>query len=178
MLLTENNIKAELSYAYLHAVASRAGCEAVITGRLRDSAGVDAVISAKELYASDSIWTEFSIDVQLKATSGDPHPDEHDRFPFRLELDHYDKLRHTGRQTALLLVVLFLPPDKAQWLVHSADCLISRRCAYWVSLRGAPESINQTSQTVYLPLANLFSVEGLRAVMTQVSRGDLINHEL
>ena len=124
------------------------------------------------------IWTEFSIDVQLKATSGDPHPDEHDRFPFRLELDHYDKLRHTGRQTALLLVVLFLPPDKAQWLVHSADCLISRRCAYWVSLRVRTESINQTSQTVYLPLANLFSVEGLRAVMTRVSRGDLINHEL
>jgi hypothetical protein len=133
MLLTENNIKAELSYAYLHAVASRAGCEAVVSGRHRDSAGVDAVISAKERFAPDSIWTEFSIDVQLKATSGEHLPDERGRFPFRLELDHYNKLRYPGRQTALLLVVLFLPPDGTQWLVHSADCLISRRCAYWVS---------------------------------------------
>lgn len=72
MLLTENNIKAELSYAYLHAVASRAECEAVVSGRHRDSAGVDAVISAKERFAPDSIYTDFSIDVQLKATSDVP----------------------------------------------------------------------------------------------------------
>ena len=48
MLLTENNIKAELSYAYLHAVASRAGCEAVVSGRHRDSAGVDQAVAIIE----------------------------------------------------------------------------------------------------------------------------------
>ena len=80
MLLSENNIKAELSYAYVHAVASRSGCEAVVSGRHRDSAGVDAVISAKDRFTSDSVFTDFSIDVQLKATSGEPAIDHLGRF--------------------------------------------------------------------------------------------------
>src|SRR3954452_20351931 len=119
MMLTENNIKAELSYAYLHAVASRAGCEAVVSGRHRDSAGVDAVISARERFAPDSIYTDFSIDVQLKATSDEPFLDERGRYSYALRRDHYDKLRDVVRQSALILVVLFLPPDPVHWLVHS-----------------------------------------------------------
>ncbi len=178
MLLSENNIKAELSYAYMHAVASRSGCEAVVSGRHRDGAGVDAVISAKDRFASDSIFTDFSIDVQLKATSGEPAIDHRGRFSHSLRLDHYNKLRDTERQSALILVVLFLPPNPEHWLVHSADGLIARRCAYWAGLRGAPESVNQATQTVYLPSENLFSVDGLRSVMTRVSRGDLIAYEL
>ncbi len=97
MLLTENNIKAELSYAYLHAVASRAGCEAVVAGRHSDGAGVDATIRARERFAPDSIFTDFTIDVQLKATSEEPLQDELGRYPFSLRLDHYDKLRDPGR---------------------------------------------------------------------------------
>lgn len=177
MLLTENNIKAELSYAYLHAVASRAGCDASVSSRHRDNAGVDAVISAKERFAEDSIFTDFSLDVQLKATSDEVPLDERDRFPFPLRIDHYNKLRDTERQSALLLVVLFLPSDDRHWLVHSQDGLFARRCAYWVGLRGAPESPNRTSQTVYVPSWNLFSVEGLRAVLTRASRGELIDFE-
>src|SRR4051794_31613479 len=177
MLLTENNIKAELSYAYLHAVASRAGCEAVVSGRHRDGAGVDAVISARERFAPDSIYTDFSIDVQLKATSDEPVLDERGRYSFSLRLDHYNKLRDAERQSALVLVVLYLPSDPAHWLVQTADGLLARRCAYWVGLRGAPESPNRTSQTVYLPSGSLFSVEALRSVLTRASRGDLIDHE-
>ena len=177
MLLTENNIKAELSYAYLHAVASRAGCEAVVSGRHRDSAGVDAVISAKERFAPDSIYTDFSLDVQLKATSDEAVLDDRDRFSFSLRLDHYNKLRDAERQSALVLVVLFLPLDPEHWLVHSADGLFARRCAYWVGLRGAPESPNRASRTVYVPSGNQFSVEALRTVLTRASRGDLIDYE-
>jgi hypothetical protein len=177
MMLTENNIKAELSYAYLHAICSRAGCEAVVSGRHRDSAGVDAVVSAKERFAPDSFYTDFSIHVQLKATSAEAVLDERGRFSYSLRLDHYNKLRDSERHSALVLVVLFLPQDPDHWLVHTADGLLARRCAYWVGLRGAAESPNQTSQTVYVPSENPFSVEGLRTVLTRASRGDLIDYE-
>jgi hypothetical protein len=79
MLLTENDIKAELSYAYLHAVASRAGCAAVWT----DGTGVDAVVRVRQRFADDSQYTNFSIDVQLKATSDEPALDERRCSPFR-----------------------------------------------------------------------------------------------
>ena len=132
---------------------------------------------ARQRFTDDSIYTNFSIDVQLKATSDEPALDEQGRYPFPLRLDHYNKLRDPDRQSALILVVLYLPADPSLWLVHSPEGLIARRCAFWVGLRGAPESLNQTSQTVYAPSGNLFSVEGLRTILTRASRGDLIDHE-
>lgn len=178
MLLNENNIKAELSYAYLHAVAARAACSASEGDRHSDGAGVDAIIRAKERFAADSILTHFTIEVQLKATSEEPPIDDRGRYSFSLLLDHYNKLRDTETQAQLILVVLFLPPDPELWLNHADDCLISRRCAYWVSLRGAPESRNKTRQTILVPRRNHFSSEGLRSVMARVSRGEKINYEL
>lgn len=178
MLLTENNIKAELSYAYLHAIAARAGLGCEIGGRHSDGAGVDAVIRARERFRPDSVFTHFTIEVQLKATSSRPAVDPRGRYAFSLTLDHYDKLRDPEAQAQLILVVLFLPEDRESWLSHSAECLITRRCAYWVSLRGAPASPNAASQTVYVPQSNLFSVEGLRSVMATASLGGRISYEL
>ena len=48
-MLGEQNIESELSYAYLHAVASRAGIICENAGRHSDEAGVDA---AAEAFAS------------------------------------------------------------------------------------------------------------------------------
>src|SRR5262249_16935713 len=159
---TLNNIKAELSYAYLHAVASRGGIECVVAGRHSDGAGVDAFLKAKERFSPGSIFTDFSVEVQLKATSAKPSLDPSARYSFALKLHHYDKLRAQEIHAQRILVVLFLPEDQSLWLSHSADGLVTRRCAYWVSLWGAPASPNDTSQTVYIPRSNLFSVESLR----------------
>lgn len=106
MLLTENNIKAELSYAYLHAVASRAGCAAFVGDRHSDGAGVDAVIRAKQRFAPESVFTHFTIEVQLKASIDELSLDSRDRFAYSLTLDHYNKLRDPDRQAQLILILL------------------------------------------------------------------------
>ena len=62
--------------------------------------------------------------------------------------------------------------------VTRPESLIARRCAYWVSLWGAPESSNATSQTVYIPSDNRLSVESLRAVMARASLPERIPYEL
>jgi len=178
MILTPNNIKAELSYAYLHAVAARGGLECVVAGRHSDGAGVDAILRARERFSPGSLFTDFTVEVQLKATSVEPTIDARDRYAFPLELDHYDKLRNTEIHAQRLLVVLFLPEDDSQWLRHSAESLVARRCAYWVSLCGAPTSPNGTSQTVYIPRSNPFSVESLRSVMDRASLNERIPYEL
>lgn len=177
-LLTQDNIKSELSYAYLHAVASRAGVACEVAGRHSDGAGVDAVVRAKERFDVLSLLTQFTVEIQLKATCAEPKTDGRDRYPFVLKVDHYDKLRDTETGAQQILVVLFLPPDESRWLAHSDEGLIARRCAYWVSLRGAPPSGNDARQTVYIPRSNLFSAEGLRSVLTTRSLGGWIDHEL
>jgi Domain of unknown function (DUF4365) len=178
MLLTENDIKAELSYAYLHAVASRCGLGCEAAGRHTDGAGVDAVVRAKERFSPQSVLTHFTVEVQLKATSAEPALDARNRYPFSLAVDHYDKLRDVEAGAQQILVVLFLPGDQSLWLAHSPDGLLARRCAYWVSLRGAPPSGNTTSQTVYIPQAHPFSVDGLRSVFARRSLGGWIDYEL
>jgi uncharacterized protein DUF4365 len=178
VLLTDNNIKSELSYAYLHALASGAGCECTVAGRHSDGAGVDAVIRAKERFALASIFTDFTIEVQLKATSLRQPMDDKQRWSFYLELKNYNALRNEKAQAQRLLVVLFMPENREEWLSHSRESLILRRCAFWVSLRGAPESLNETSQTVYIPRSNLLSVAALREVLARVSRNEYIPYEL
>lgn len=175
MLLSDNNIKSELSYAYLHAIAARAGFACEVTGRHSDGAGVDAVLRAKERFFPDSVYTNFTAEVQLKSTSREP-VDEKDHYSFAMSVRHYDKARSMETAAPVIVVVLFLPEDAADWLIHSEDSLITRRCAYWVSLYGAPPSANATAQTVYVPKSNCLSVDALRALMGRFSRQERLRY--
>lgn len=167
VLLSENNIKSELSYAYLHAVAARAGLGCHATDRHTDGAGVDAVLRARERFDPSSIYTDFTVDVQLKATSAAPSL-QGGRLSFWLKRDAYDKLRTTAAAAPRLLVVLFLPEDPEEWLVLSEEALVAKRCAYWVSLYGAPDGA-ETGSTVYLARENVLDVACLRRLMTLFS---------
>lgn len=173
-MLTEQNIEAELSYAYLHAVATRGGFSCSYTHRHLDDVGVDAQIheDGRQL-AAESALTSFALHVQLKATRVSP-VEQKGRFSFSLPLRQYNKLRETRLASARILVVLYLPPDPTDWLRHSEDALIAKRCAYWVSLRGAAASANDTAQTVYVPRSQVLSVAALTEIMTRCSRDEEI----
>ncbi|MEM9927463.1 MAG: DUF4365 domain-containing protein [Cyanobacteria bacterium P01_D01_bin.50] len=49
-----------------------------------------------------------------------------------------------------------------------------RRCGYWLSLKGQPETQNTESITVYLPRQQLFTVSAIKNIMEQIeTRGKL-----
>ena len=85
-------------------------------------------------------------------------------------VDRYDRLREPGSPLPKLLVVLILPNDPTQWLTLDENSLIARRCAYWVSLKGAPMSDNGTGQTIAIPRSQNLTVEGLRNVALRLSQ--------
>jgi hypothetical protein len=169
------NIESELSYAYLHAIASRAGIICEYVGRHSDAAGVDAVLRVKGRLDPNSSLTQFTIDVQLKATKKVP-VERAGRYSHSLEVKNYDELRSIDVGAPQLLVVLFLPDDVEAWLVHDEEGLVSRRCAYWLSLHGAPGT-DRDSKTVYVPRANMLSVNRLLELMTRYSKGEVIGYE-
>ena len=176
MPLTENDIKAELSYAYLHAVAARAGFGCEVAGRHSDNAGVDAYIRVKERLSAESLHTNFAFEVQLKAT-GRPTAPEAGKLSYWLDdVGRYDELRERSGPMPKLLVVLFLPENAAEWLEHSEVSLVIKRCAYWVSLWDAPASANKKGQTVYLSETNVLSAEGLRSVARRLSREEELTY--
>ncbi len=176
MPLREDDIKSELSYAYLHAVASRAGCECQATGRHSDGMGVDARLITQGIFAPPPALTRVQVDVQFKETS-QPVQTVRGRWAFPVEVGLYEKLRPTTLPCQTLLVLLLLPPQPAEWLKGSPRALTLKRCAYWVSLRGAAESGNTTTQTVYWPNSNRFTVDSLSDRVRRLARNEWVLYE-
>ncbi len=163
--MTENEQKQQLSVAYVHAVAARAGyaCQFQVV----DNNSVDVQLAARGMVHSKAVVRSPKIDIQLKATS--LHTLATDRFAFPLPLKNYNDLREESL-VPRLLVVLLLPKDDKQWLEQTENEMISRHCAYWKSLLGQPETPNTTSVTVHMLRNQQFSVDSLRAMMEKISR--------
>lgn len=165
-MITDDQVKEQLSIAYVNSVAAicNYGCELTRV----DIDSVDATITCNGRLAHDSTIRSPYLHLQLKATENLQLNGNSD-FPFFLKKKNYDDLR-ARTLTPRLLVVLNLPTGKTNWLTHSINDLILRNCAYWVNLLGLPDVTNTTGATVYLPSANHFSPAALQDLMLKVSR--------
>jgi hypothetical protein len=175
-MLSENDIKAELSYAYLHAVAAHAGFACCQTFRHLDGAGVDAQVDVKRRLHAESLFVGFSLHFQLKATSREPRVVRR-HCAHHLEIPQYDKVRTTEAMTPRFMVLFELPERVEEWLNVSADQLVARRCARWVSLRGAPATENSATIAVHVPIDNVLTPESLLEIATRVSLGEVFEHD-
>jgi hypothetical protein len=164
---TRNDAKEELSYAYVHAVAAAAGFSVDVVKKDRSS--IDVAIRAHGRIVDDGDANAI-LSVQLKATSLIQAAATDDHFTFALKKKNYDDLRERG-QSPLLLVVFLMPKKKEQWLTSDHHNLITRHCAYWRSLFGAPAVKNATKKTVAIPLKNRFDPKTLRHLMVMSARG-------
>jgi hypothetical protein len=177
--LSDNDIESELSYAYLHAVASKAGVGCTGGTRHQDNRGVDATVTAWNIGANKD---EIDIKIQLKAHKGMP-TEKNGFFSYFLKDNkaskRYNELRAETRSTHRLLIVLFLPKDESQWLSITPESLIMKNCAYWVSLRGAPApSGNDTGETVYIPKAQVFNFENLKGIFEKISNKEDLTYQI
>jgi hypothetical protein len=170
--LSPPNIESELSYAYLHAVASKAGMACRESNRHEDNNGIDAMLTAWGPFPNGGYLTEVDIKVQLKATFASPSDDGANLGYFLKEVNRYNDLRAETVDIARILVVLFLPEDPNTWLHHTTEQLALRRCAYWQSLGGAPETTNKTGVTVKLPKVQVFTPGALQSIVARLSRRD------
>ena len=162
-LLTVPDQKERLSLVYAEALATRAGFLTSVPEPDRDS--VDLRIQAGGPRRP-------ALELQLKATVelGEPPAG---LLPFRLSIKNYDDLRVTT-QTPRLLVVLELPKYESRWMTVTAEELVLRRRAYWLSLQqGHDEVVGQQTVTVHIPEHNVFDVEALRTLMEQSRNGEI-----
>jgi len=167
--LTLLDIESELSYAYLHAVAAKAGMSCTVSGRHEDNRGVDAMVRAWGPFTGGGTITDLPLDIQLKATWQTPtETTTHVSYDLK-GIHRYEQLRKPTVSPHRILVVLFLPKADTDWLLHSVDQLVLKRCAYWVSLRNAPATTNSTGVTVHLPKAQVFSPVELQNLAARLS---------
>jgi hypothetical protein len=161
-LLAPTDREEALSSAYVRAIAAHAGY--VVATMDFDRDGIDI-----EIKAGGSMRP--SLGIQLKATInlGEPKAGV---FSFPLKRRNYDLLR-IPTQTPRILIVLSLPKDMAGWLAVTTESLVLRRCAFWASLAGFPDTDNTDSVSVPVEKGNLFDVECLMALMEKSRTGTI-----
>lgn len=160
------NQKEQFSIAYVHAVASRAGFKLVRCDVDDDS--IDVQIAADRKFGT--IRRAPQIALQAKCTETDNGKGAH--IAYSLKLKNYDDLRDENVHIPRILVVVCVPRDLATWLDQSSEQMIMRNCGYWSSLRGYPESTND-SKVVHVPRGQMFTVRALTEMLTRVGEGAL-----
>ena len=108
------------------------------------------------------------LDFQLKST-GQPVIRNSD-LHFSLPIKNYNDLR-TETIVPRILIIVLLPQNDTEWLGQTEEQLVMRKCAYWQSLSHEPDVENTATITVKVPRAQVFSVEQVRELMTQIALG-------
>jgi hypothetical protein len=161
-MLPRNLRQEALSHSYVRTIAARAG---VICGGTDNDFGCDLILRAVVVYDQQYWDSGPQIDIQLKSTTRAEVRDG--EVLYDLEVRAYNLLRQETGSRPRLLVLLVLPEDEAQWTSQSVEELILRRCAYWLSLRGAAPTTNQTTVRVAIPRANVFSPDALQRLLAE-----------
>lgn len=152
----------QFSNAYLHAVATVAGCTIATPGVDDDS--IDFTISTKEFS------TRPKLDVQIKCYIQDACIGS-SGFSYPLKMKNYDDLRITDILVPRILVVVVVPRTVTDWLSHSDEQTLMKFCGYWASIRGKIDSANKRTVSVNLPQANRFTADSLRSLLQIVASG-------
>ena len=157
--------KEQFSVAYLHAVASVAGCRT--SSPSVDDDSVDWYVKARGPHGRRR---SPQVDLQLKCT--ERVDSRNGSFAFPLSIKNYNDLRGDDLHVPRILVVVFVPNALELWLDQSEERLLMKYCAYWVSLRDAPETANSTSVSVSLPRANQFTVDAFKSMVRKIGDGE------
>ena len=158
--------KEEFSYAYIYAIASAAGYAFQLSPRSIDISGIDASIAS---VTTEETFYSPRLDLQIKSTSRDVLGDDEIRYPLRIK--NYNELRKEKTLAPRILVLVLIPDNPGEWVQQSETELCLRKCAYWISLRGMPETQNTDNITIKLPRQQIFNIDTLKTLMQRIETG-------
>ena len=162
-LITTQDVQEGLSRAFLAALVAKS--RYVLSEPQLDRDGIDLVVEAGSDFRP-------KIAFQLKATTLLKGDADADHYKYACPVKNYNKLV-IKTQTPRLLMLYRMPSEEDRWLEFLEDEALLRHCAYWVNLRGRPESNLSSNITIEVPKANRLTVDTLRSLMQQSRTGVL-----
>lgn len=161
--MPETKRKEYLSLAYIRALSSKA--DALMDIIREDSDSSDVLIKKLITTDKESYWGEVVF--QLKSTSSKTAVKEDDQNIFyNLKVKNYKDLikRAVSKK---YLALLILPEEENEWLDINVERIIMKKCMYWVSLLGMPDTSNTSGITVTIPKSNLLNADSLIQLIKQ-----------
>ena len=169
-MITTQHIQEGLSRAYVQAVAARAGLN---IGSPQLDYGVDGTFGRIHTVAGRRLQSGIYVDFQLKST-----------FKWRtigadvsydLEAKTYNDLinrNERSKTVPLLLILLCLPRNTAEWLEITEESLVIRRCCYWALVTGEPTR-NKRAKRIKIPKSQVLTPDALNRLLDAVEKGVL-----
>jgi len=132
--------------------------------------GVD--VTVHEIKRKENRYGEsgFSLDIQAKSVCGLCPTEAF--LAYDLNVKNYEDLRDPDNPKPRVLVLLILPEEETERTSLTEEQLVVRRCAYWLSLQGAPHTENKDTIRVKVPRGNMFSVESLQRLFVLMHAGE------
>jgi hypothetical protein len=169
-VLTRNHRQEALSRAYVHAIAAR--CGLVCSATREYDYGIDLTLHQIARHGRH-YWDEgFRLDLQLKSTIERKVVRSQDAVAYDLEAKAYAGLRDPSAGDYRILVLVVFPTNESLWTSQAEEHLLIRGSAYWLWLQGQPASTNIRTVRLSIPRTNVFSVEGVKALMDRVRKED------
>lgn len=157
--------KEQFSIAYISALAATLGFN---PGTFNvDDDSVD--ISFKSKGYNGKVRRNPQIDIQLKCTK--EKINKHGSLSFPLPVKNYNDLRDEYQNNPTYLIVLIVPENENNWIETRDNDMLLRNKAYWFSLRGMPETDNETTVTIHIPVSNELNVYSFKMLMDYASEG-------
>ena len=151
------NRKEELSISYLNALCAVQGI--AMERRKHDNDGIDFNLH-KEIICKDDI-SKFraQFDVQLKASSSG-YTEYENHYAYAIDMKIFNDLRRPATVKPYIFL-LILPKEEQEWLIHTIDELMIKKCMFWLDLLELPPSDNTSNITLHFPKENVVTLEQL-----------------
>lgn len=171
MPLTSQHRQEALSRVYVRAVAASAGANIAVP---EHDYGIDFTLSeVVERNDKKNVRYVQTNDVNLQLKCSSRLEFDEGIITYDLESKSYNDLV-METVSPLILVVVDFPEKEAEGIVFSEDCLVMRKCAYYVSLRGKPPTDNVSTKRIEIPVNQIFDPESLKEIFRRVREGQAL----
>ncbi len=162
----------DMSEAYLRALCAANGYS--INRGNHDNDGVDVTVKCNGKVDENSICYSPSLDIQLKSSFSKIVEHKDGSITYPLEVKNYKSLIDNHRMIPLILVVFQMHKDEKLWIEQTSDWLKITKCAYWISLKGKPDTNNTNTINIEIPSQNLLTKESLKGIMSRISKQEAL----
>ena len=157
----------DMSEAYLRALCAANGYS--VEKSNHDNDGVDITVCCKGKPEDSCKHSSPKLDVQLKSSRSNIKNNSDGSITYALEVKNYKWLIDKSRITPLILIVFQMPEDQDQWIEQNIDWLKIKKCAYWISLKGKPETTNTSTISIDIPKENVLTKDELKSIMVKIA---------
>ena len=162
--MVETERKEELSISYLNALCAYASID--LTKMSHDDDSRDVEIK-KWVDLADGQRMLSSLHIQLKSTSSELHEDN-ENISYSLKIKNYNDLIAPSI-TPIILALFILPKDENEWLKHTVDELVIKKCMYWIDLSKCEPVKNKENITIHIPKKQFVNCEVLLNLLQNVA---------